>query len=188
MSPALPGAPRLVVGAPWHVTSAPSYSEGRQECPPMVWDSPEQRLEYNCSSCEECNTSVVLMMGISHHKVKEVRMQRDPSPGRHAECNSLSEHTRFCQSCQSHPEQPDLSDGNQGRCWWVTLSIQGSSADDRAELTCNASFDFPLGFRDYWFRDRIMPVIVCSLTQDRTPLTCRKCVPLKYIHHRGFLS
>jgi hypothetical protein len=34
LSPALPGAPRLVV-------SAPSYSEGRQECPPMVWYSPE---------------------------------------------------------------------------------------------------------------------------------------------------
>jgi len=34
MSPALPGAPRLVVGSP-------SYSEGRQECPPRVWYSPE---------------------------------------------------------------------------------------------------------------------------------------------------
>jgi len=34
MSPALPGAPRLVVGAP-------SYTEGRQECRPRVWSSPE---------------------------------------------------------------------------------------------------------------------------------------------------
>jgi len=34
LSPPLPGAPRLVVGAP-------SYSEGRQECPPIVWYSPE---------------------------------------------------------------------------------------------------------------------------------------------------
>jgi len=34
MSPAVPGAPRLVVGAP-------SYSDGRQECPPRVWYSPE---------------------------------------------------------------------------------------------------------------------------------------------------
>jgi len=34
MSPALPGAPRLVVGAP-------SYSKGWQECPPKVWYSPE---------------------------------------------------------------------------------------------------------------------------------------------------
>jgi len=34
MSPALPGTPWLVVGAP-------SYSEGRQECPPRVWYSPE---------------------------------------------------------------------------------------------------------------------------------------------------
>jgi len=34
LSPALPGASRLVVGAP-------SYSEGRQECPPRVWYSPE---------------------------------------------------------------------------------------------------------------------------------------------------
>jgi len=32
--PELPGAPRLVVGAP-------SSSEGRQECPPRVWYSPE---------------------------------------------------------------------------------------------------------------------------------------------------
>ena len=32
--PALPGAPSLVVGAP-------SYTEGRQECPPRVWYSPE---------------------------------------------------------------------------------------------------------------------------------------------------
>jgi len=33
-SPALPGPPKLVIGAP-------SYSEGRQECPPRVWYSPE---------------------------------------------------------------------------------------------------------------------------------------------------
>jgi len=43
MSPALPGAPRLVVcaprlvvGAPRLVAGAPSYSEGRQECPLRV--------------------------------------------------------------------------------------------------------------------------------------------------------
>jgi hypothetical protein len=34
LSLVLPGAPRLVVGAL-------SYSEGRQECPPRVWYSPE---------------------------------------------------------------------------------------------------------------------------------------------------
>jgi len=34
LSPALPRAPRHVVGTP-------SYSEGRQECPPSVWYSPE---------------------------------------------------------------------------------------------------------------------------------------------------
>ena len=34
LSPVLPGAPRLVVGAP-------SHSEGRQECPPRVWYSPD---------------------------------------------------------------------------------------------------------------------------------------------------
>jgi len=33
-SPALPGAPRLVIGVP-------SYSAGRQKCPPWVWYSPE---------------------------------------------------------------------------------------------------------------------------------------------------
>jgi hypothetical protein len=90
------GAPRLVAGAP-------SYSEGRQECPPMVGYSPEKRLQHNCSPCEECNTRVVLMMRIRHHKVKEVRMQRDPSPGRRAACNSPSERTRFRQSRQSRP-------------------------------------------------------------------------------------
>jgi len=41
LSPALPGSPRLVVGAPRLVAGAPSYSEGRQECLPMVWYSPE---------------------------------------------------------------------------------------------------------------------------------------------------
>jgi len=38
---ALPGARRLVVGAPSIVTAVPSHSEGRQECPPRVWYSPE---------------------------------------------------------------------------------------------------------------------------------------------------
>jgi len=41
LSPVLAGGPRLVVGAPRPVASAPSYSEGRQECPPRVWYSPE---------------------------------------------------------------------------------------------------------------------------------------------------
>ena len=41
LSPALPGAPRLVVGTPRLVAGAPSHSEGRQECPPRVWYSPE---------------------------------------------------------------------------------------------------------------------------------------------------
>jgi len=94
LSPALPGAPRLVVG--------------RQAlC---------KRLQHNCSPCEECNTRVVLMMRIRHHKVKEVRMQRDPSPGRRVACNSPSERVRFRQSRQSRPEHPGVSDGNQGRC------------------------------------------------------------------------
>ena len=34
-------------------------------------------LQHNCSPCEECNTHVVLMVRIRHHKVKEVHMQRD---------------------------------------------------------------------------------------------------------------
>jgi hypothetical protein len=41
MSPALSGASRLVVSAPRVVTFAPSYSEGRHECPPRVRYSPE---------------------------------------------------------------------------------------------------------------------------------------------------
>ena len=88
---ALPGALRLVVGASRLVASAPSYSERRQECPPMVWYSPEKRVQHNSSPCEECNTRVILMMRIHHHKVKEVCMQRNPSHGRDAACNSPSE-------------------------------------------------------------------------------------------------
>jgi len=41
MSPALPDAPRCGIGAPRLVVGAPSYSEGRQECPPRVGYSPE---------------------------------------------------------------------------------------------------------------------------------------------------
>jgi len=41
LSPALPGARRHVVGAPRLVAGAPSDSEGRQECPPKFWYSPE---------------------------------------------------------------------------------------------------------------------------------------------------
>jgi hypothetical protein len=49
-------------------------------------------------------------------------MQRDPSPGWQAACNSLSEGTRFRQSHQSRPEHPGVSDGNQG-CCWCTLPV-----------------------------------------------------------------
>jgi len=57
MSPALPGAPRLVVN--------------RQAlC---------KRLQHNCSPCEECNTRVLLMMRIRHHKVKEVSSAKNIS-------------------------------------------------------------------------------------------------------------
>jgi len=41
LSPVHPGAPCLVVGTLRLVAGAPSYSEGRQECPPGVWYSPE---------------------------------------------------------------------------------------------------------------------------------------------------
>ena len=71
-----------------------------------------KRLPHNCSPCEECNTTVVLMMRIRHHKVKEVHMQHDPSPGLRVACNSPSERTRFRQSRQSRPEHPGVSDGN----------------------------------------------------------------------------
>ena len=69
-------------------------------------------LQHNCSPWEECNTHVVLMMRIRHHNVKEVRMQRDSSPGRWVACDSPSEGTTFRQSRQSHPEHPGVSDGN----------------------------------------------------------------------------
>jgi hypothetical protein len=39
--PALPGAPSLVVRASRVVVRTPIYFEGRQECPPIVWYSPE---------------------------------------------------------------------------------------------------------------------------------------------------
>jgi hypothetical protein len=38
--------------------------------------------------------------------------QRDPWPGQQEACNSLSEGTRFRQSCQSCSEHPGVSDGN----------------------------------------------------------------------------
>ena len=93
LSPALPGAPRLVV-------------DRQALC---------KRLQHNYSPCEECNTRVVLMMRIRHHKVKEVRMQR-------VACNSPSERTRFRQSRQSRLEHPGVSDGNSGRCWCSTTN------------------------------------------------------------------
>jgi hypothetical protein len=41
MSPALPGWSPALLGACRLVVCAPSYSEGRQGCSPMVWYSPE---------------------------------------------------------------------------------------------------------------------------------------------------
>jgi len=41
MSPALPGFLPAFPGAPRCVVGAPTYSEGRQQCPPRVWYSPE---------------------------------------------------------------------------------------------------------------------------------------------------
>jgi hypothetical protein len=41
MSPALPGLSPVLQGALRLVVGASSYSEDRQECPPMVWYSPE---------------------------------------------------------------------------------------------------------------------------------------------------
>ena len=41
LSPVLPGMSPARQGAPRHVAGTPSYSEGQQECPPMVWYSPE---------------------------------------------------------------------------------------------------------------------------------------------------
>ena len=50
-------------------------------------------------------------------------MQCEQSPGRLAACNSPSEAKRFCESHQSRPEHPGVSDGNQG-CWWCIEALQ----------------------------------------------------------------
>ena len=71
-----------------------------------------KRLQHNCSHREECNTHVVVMVRKRRQKVKEVSVQRDPSPGRRVACNSPSQGTRFHQSRQSHAEHPGVSDGN----------------------------------------------------------------------------
>jgi len=70
-----------------------------------------KRLQHDCSPCKECNSRVVLMMRMLHHEVKEVRMQRDPLPGRQVVCNSLLEGVRFRQSRQSRPEGLGVSEG-----------------------------------------------------------------------------
>jgi hypothetical protein len=51
-------------------------------------------------------------------------MQRDPSPGRQAACNSPSEGTRFRQRRQSRPDHPGVSDWNQGCCWCTFTQLQ----------------------------------------------------------------
>jgi hypothetical protein len=53
-------------------------------------------------------------------------MQRDPSPGRQAACNSPSQGTRFRQSRQSRPEHPCVSDRNQGCCWCLSAVFRYS--------------------------------------------------------------
>jgi len=97
MSPALPGLSLALPGAPRLLVDRQALCK---------------RLQHNCIPCEECNTHVVLMLRIHHHKVKEVRMERDPSPGRWVTGNSPSERTRLHQSRQSRPEHPGVSDGN----------------------------------------------------------------------------
>ena len=79
-------------------------------------------LQHKCSPCEECNTRDLLMLRKRHHKVNEVRMQCDPSPGRRVAFNSLSKGRRFRQSRQSRLELPGVSDGNQSCCWWYSLT------------------------------------------------------------------
>jgi hypothetical protein len=51
-------------------------------------------------------------------------MERDTSSGRREACDSPSEGTRFCQSCQSCPEHPGVSDGNWGCCWCSSKEMQ----------------------------------------------------------------
>jgi hypothetical protein len=59
----------------------------------------------------------------------------------------------------------------------VTAPIVVSSADDRAQITRNSSFDFALvlGIADSGVK--IAPLVVGSSTQDRPQLTCRNGVP-----------
>ena len=115
MSPALPGLPLVLPGLSPALPGAPRLVIDRQAlC---------KRLQHNCSRCEECNSRVILMKHIRHHQVKEVRMQRDPSPGWRVACNSLSERAKFRQGRQSRPEHPGVSDGNYGRCWWLAMVV-----------------------------------------------------------------
>ena len=74
------------------------------------------RLQHNCGPCEDCNTRVLLMVGIIYHKVNEAPEQHDPSPGRREACNYWPEGTRIHQSHQSHPEYPGVSEANWGHC------------------------------------------------------------------------
>jgi len=70
-------------------------------------------------------------------------MQRDPSPGRQAACNSPSEGTRFRQSRQSRPEHPGVSDGNQGCCWCPPspLSVLVSLLRFKCDFACSLRSD-----------------------------------------------
>jgi len=68
-----------------------------------------QWLQQNCSACEECNTRLIVMVCLREHKVKEVGMQCDPSPGRRVACNSLSQGGRFNQGLGSQVFQTEPS-------------------------------------------------------------------------------
>jgi len=77
-------------------------------------------LWHSCSPCKEWNTLdvwILLMLPHSGPKVHKVCMQWDLPPGRRELWNSQSEGTRFCQSHQSQPEHPGVSDGSKGCCW-----------------------------------------------------------------------
>jgi len=80
-------------------------------------------------------------------------MQRDPSPGRQAACNSLSEGTRFRQSRQSLPEHPGVSDGNQGCCWCNAHVDVQRRLPKRNELCSQCSILITTGCKIYYTVD-----------------------------------
>jgi len=168
MLPALPGAPRLVVGAP-------SYSEGRQECPARVWYSWNWRIKVY--------TPHPLRLVTEIHFA--IAMQRNPSPGRRVACNPLSEGTRFRQSRQSRLEHPGDSDRNLRCCWWGNSQLAQLHKMDSVAHSCK-SHGLPavLQFAPSW------PAVVCfsrGIYRGEWPPKSRLC-EIQTIHYLTWRS